>query len=169
MRYLVLLLGLCCLSACGFTPLYQASGNGANITDELSFVNIAPIPDRLGQVMRNHLLTTLNTGANSKYELRIVLNQESLGYGTRSDAAATQEQLTITADIKLVDPSTDTILYSDSLFARTSFDLVLSDFSNVIQREDSAERLVIEISERIHRRLALYFRNTPDKSVGETG
>jgi LPS-assembly lipoprotein len=161
MRYAALLLVLWSLSACGFKPLYQATGEGAEITQELSFIDVAPIPDRLGQVMRNHLLTTLNTAGNSKYELRIVLKQDSLGYGTRPDAAATQEQLTLTADVNLIDPATEQVLYSDSLFARTSFDLVLSDFSNVVQREDSAKRLAIEISERIHRRLALYFRNLP--------
>ncbi|UTW55446.1 LPS assembly lipoprotein LptE [Kordiimonas sp. SCSIO 12610] len=163
MRYLALILSLCFLSACGFTPLYQTANNGANVSNELSFIDVAPIPDRLGQVMRNHLLTTFNVGANSKYELRITLNQESLGYGTRPDAAATQEQLTVTAEIKLIDPSTESVLYSDNLFARTSFDLVLSDFSNVVQREDSAERLAIEIGERIHKRLALYFKNTVEQ------
>jgi LPS-assembly lipoprotein len=168
MRYSALLLVFIMLAGCGFTPLYKTTDGGADINSELSLINVAPIPDRLGQVMRNHLLTTLNTSGNSKYELRIDLNQESLGYGTRPDAAATQEQLTITADIKLVDPATDTILYSDTLFSRTSFDLVLSDFSNVIQREDSAERLALEISERVQRRLAYYFQNngsSPNKSA----
>ncbi len=169
MRFSVLLLAVCILTGCGFTPLYQTTDNGAEIGNELSFVNVAPISDRLGQVMRNHLLTTLNTGSDSRYELRVQLSQDSLGYGTRPDAAATQEQLTITADIQLVDITTETLVFSDSMFSRTSFDLVLSDFSNVVQREDSAERLAIEISERIHRRLALYFRNNPDTSVKPAG
>jgi LPS-assembly lipoprotein len=151
------------LGGCGFTPLYQDSGPDAPIGEFFADIDVAPIADRLGQQMRNELLTNFKGASASRYELRVVLGQDSLGYGTRPDAAATQEQLTLNANVVLYDRTTDQIVYDNAFTARTSFDLVLSDFSNVVQREDSARRLALQISERIYRRVAVYFRGL-DKS-----
>ncbi len=146
------------LTACGFKPLYQAGETTTHMQTELANVQIAPIPDRLGQIMRNNLLDRLNA-SGSGYRLEVVLEQSSEGFGTRPDSASTQEQLTMVAHVRLISQKTgdDEILLEDNLRARTSYDLVLSDFAIVTQREDSARRLVLELSERIHRRLALYF------------
>src|SRR5262245_49424834 len=47
------------LSACGdtgFRPLYGASGIGANANERLAQVDVAPIPGRVGQRVRNELI-----------------------------------------------------------------------------------------------------------------
>lgn len=156
MRIFLVILALC-LSACGFKPLYEAGGSSEAMQQELSAVSVAPIPDRLGQIMRNRLLDRLNVSGVEKYSLHIAFEQSSEGYGVRPDAATTQEQLTVTAQVKLVSLSDDEVLFEDTLRASTSFDIVLSDFATVTQREDSARRLVLELAERTHRRIALYF------------
>ncbi len=147
------------LAACGFTPLYEAGGSSAVMQEKLSAVDVAPIPDRIGQIMRNRLLDRLNVSAKRDYELQVVLTQTTEGYGVRPDTAITQEQLTLIAHVKLVALADETVLFEENMRARTSYDLVLSDFSTLIQREDSARRLVLQLAERIHRRLALQFAN----------
>jgi len=145
------------LSACGFKPLYEAGGSSAQMQAELAAIDVAPIHDRIGQVMRNRLLDRLNASAKQKYQLSIILRQSTEGYGVRPDTATTQEQLTIVASVKLTALADDTLLFEEEMRARTSYDLVLSDFATLTQREDSARRLVLELAERIHRRLALQF------------
>jgi len=145
------------LAACGFKPLYEAGGSSAAMQAKLSAIEVAPIPDRLGQIMRNRLLDRLNVTASREYRLDIVLMQATEGYGVRPDAATTQEQLTVRAQVKLVSLVDETVLFEEEMRVRTSYDIVLSDFATVTQREDSARRLVLELAERIHRRLALQF------------
>ena len=147
------------LTACGFTPLYEAGGSSQAMAGHLSAVEVGPIPARLGQVMRNRLLARLNRGTTAKYHLAVTLEEKREGYGTRPDAAVTQEELTLVARFTLTAIGEEAPVISDSFRLRTSYDLVQSDFATVTQREDSAQRLALELAERIHRRLALYFSN----------
>ena len=156
MRFLALIAALT-LAACGFQPLYEAGGSSAVMQERLSSVEVGPIPDRLGQVMRNRLTARLNASGTPDYRVEVALTQSSETFGVRPDTATTQEQLTMVAAVRLIDLDSGEPVLEDSFRARTSFDLVLSDFATVSQREDSAERLALELAERIHRRLALHF------------
>lgn len=155
------------VSACGFTPIYGPEG--AVGTAMLDRLQVAPMPERLGQVMRNRLMENLGAG-DIDFELKITLRENLFQFGRRGedlitgapgDAAATQEQVTLYADYELVDLRNETVLISDTLVAESSFDLVLSDFAIVTQRENTFERLALQIADRLERRLALYFNNNP--------
>jgi len=156
MRILALI-SLLLLAGCGFKPLYEAGGSSAAMQAKLSAIDVAPISDRIGQIMRNRLLDRLNASGPQEYRLDITLSQSTEGYGVRPDTATSQEQLTMIASVKLAALQDETVLFEEELRARTSYDIVLSDFATVTQREDSARRLVLELAERIHRRLALQF------------
>jgi LPS-assembly lipoprotein len=145
------------LTACGFRPLYEAGGSSGAMQEHLASIEVAPIPDRLGQQMRNRLLDRLNTGGVPRYRLEVTLAQESEGYGIRPDAAATQEQLTVYATVKLVDLNGEGLVFEENMRSTTSYDLVLSDYAILTRREDSARRLVLELAERIHPRPAFHF------------
>lgn len=153
----LLFIALFVLSACGFRPLYEAGGSSQAMQAHLASVEIAPIADRLGQVMHNHLLDRLNVAGRADYRLTVSLDQSTQGFGIRPDAAATQEQLTLVATVVFTRLDGEEVIFAEDMRARTSYDLVLSDFASVQQREDSERRLALELAERIHRRLALYF------------
>lgn len=158
------------LTACGFQPLYEAGGSSTAMQAHLASVEVGPIADRLGQIMRNRLVSRLNAQGRAEYRLDVALDQSSETFGVRPDTATTQEQLTIVATMRLVSVDTDEPVLEQSFRARTAFDLVLSDFATVSQREDSAQRLVLELAERIHRRLALHFAQTDiDQAETDTG
>lgn len=147
------------LTGCGFQPLYQAEGgNSELVLTKLASIDIAPIPDRLGQIMRNRMLDLFGTTSNPDYRLSVVISDEIEGYGFREDAAVTQEQVTMIATITLHEMTSDALEFETTLRARTSYDVVLSDFATYSQREDTKRRLVEELAEQLHRRLALHFR-----------
>jgi len=151
-------------AACGFQPLYKDGLDGA-VGAGIAGVEVGPIPDRLGQEMRNRLIERLGSSGATDYRLDVSLTTETEGFGIRPDAAATQEQMILTATIRLVPIGQDAPVIEDTLRARTSYDLVLSDYATVMEREDAARRLAYDLAERIHRRLALYFsEKRKDKS-----
>lgn len=156
------------LASCGFKPLYEAGGSSTEMQAFLAAVDVAPIPDRIGQVMQNRLVSRLASNGRSEYRLEVALEQSSENFGVRPDTATTQEQLTMVATMRLIPVGAEKPVLTESLRARTSFDLVLSDFATVTQREDSARRLALELAERIHRRLALYFSKKADQSAQAT-
>jgi len=154
---IIAVISLLFLTACGFQPLYEAGGSSSAMQTYLASVEVGPIKGRVGQIMRNRLVSRLNGAGNPEYRLDVGLQQNSETFGVRPDTATTQEQLTLTAGVRLVSLKTGEPVLEENFRARTSFDLVLSDFATVSQREDVANRLALELAERIHRRLALHF------------
>lgn len=153
------------LAGCGFKPLYgpesAAAGNSA-----FSRIQVASIPDRVGQTLYRDLSATLTGSAGADYELQVNLRQEFLGFGLRGDdivtgapgdASAQQEQQTLYADARLVHLATGEAIWTRTLRAESAYDLVQSDFAINSQREDTARRLALQLSERLERQLAAYF------------
>jgi len=157
MKALTFTLLLLVLSGCGFRPLYESQGSAEAMRVQLYGVEVAPMPDRLGQVMRNRLLEWLDKSASPTHRLEVTLDSSEEVFGIRPDESAAQEQVTLIASVRLVDLNTDEAVWEQSLRGRTSYDLVLSDFSNVMQREDANRRLALDLASQIHSRLALYF------------
>lgn len=147
------------LAACGYSPLYKEGGPSATSSiAQLEQIEIAPMKDRLGQEMQNRLLDLLGGTATPNYTLNITLDAKIEGYGFRPDAAVTQEQVTVTAYVQLTDNRDESVAFTTTITDRTSYDVVLSDFATVTQRDDAKRRLVRELSDQLHRRLALHFR-----------
>ena len=159
MRAVLFLILALMLSGCTFRPVYEAGGSTEALTAALSSVEVAPVPDRLGQIMTNQLVDRIGGGGSLDYRLEIALDQSTRGFGVRQDASVAQEELILLATMRLVDLDGKAVV-EETLRARSSYDVVLSDFANVQQREDAARRLVLDLANRIERRLVLYFSDT---------
>ena len=154
------IISLCLLvAACGYTQLYTDNKSATADIAALNQIRIMPIDERLGVVMYNRLQDIFGTATQENYQLNIQLIEEIEGFGFRSDAAVTQEEVRVIANVRLVRLVDDELVYAEALTERTSFDVALSDFANETQRDDAKERLVRELAEQLHRRLAIYFRN----------
>lgn len=143
------------LAACSFRPVYEAGGSTEALIASLDSVEVAPMPDRLGQIFTNHMIDRIG-GGNPEYRLEVSLDQTTRGFGVRQDASVAQEELIMTAAMRLVDLDGKAVV-EESMRARSSYDVVLSDFANVQQREDTARRLALDLANRVERRLVLYF------------
>ena len=159
MRGFTLLLSLA-LSGCGFSPQYgslnpnQAS-SGANL---IAAIQVAPIPDRIGQIMQNALidrLTPRGVPDAPDYELRLALEEEREGFGVEPDREVTRERLRLTARYFLIDLATGEAVVADQARTLVSYDIVQSDFATLVTREDNlaeaAETLVEDIVARLAR------------------
>ena len=164
MRYLTVILAFF-VASCGFTPLYGTQNNDVNITSSLQSVRINPLEGRLGQLITNELIEDLYQTSgeqNTKYELFLDVSEEVNVYGFNQDRSTTRESYAQTINYRLVDIDTQEEVTSGVAIARTSYDVVQSDFSNFSAKQDAVERMVDEISQNITRKLAVFFRNSSE-------
>jgi LPS-assembly lipoprotein len=89
------------LTACGFHPLFASSENyGGNADPALAQVQIANIPDREGQELRNLLIDKMQHAGrptDPKYDLVVTLQKNQSDMGIRTDATSARSQLSVTA------------------------------------------------------------------------
>ena len=155
---LVALLGL--VGGCGFRPLYGQPTSGHGTVAELAAVAVNPIPDRLGQLVRNHLrdqLAPRGTPARPRYRLEIALASASEGLAIKRDEEITRSNLRLTASFTLrSSPSGETLLQGHTRSV-ASYNLVRSDFANLIAKRDAESRVARETGDQIATRLAIFF------------
>jgi len=166
-RYLTFpgfLLALLLLGACGFKPMYGENSADPGLQETFSGIEIAPVPDRIGQVVRNHLLDRINPyGSPSApdYVLNIQLVQSTEGFGFRSDESVTRESLTLEAAFTLTDSKTGEVVLEDLARSVHSYDVVQSDFANYSAQQDAEARTALQVSEMITANLGMYFKSRP--------
>lgn len=86
------------LSACGFTPIYGQTGEGA-VGTQLSRIAISTPDDRLGYRLREQLEDSFGRNGNlpPQWRLETEVEQSRISLGRRIDDTATRYQLTVSA------------------------------------------------------------------------
>jgi LPS-assembly lipoprotein len=158
------LLALClCAAGCGFEPLY--AGGGQSVAAHYAEVDVANIPDRDGQFLRNALIDRLYVGgrpADAKYELKIdPLKETSTDLGIQKDATVTRTQIEISARLRLVDRETARTLLDRTVRAVGGYDVLDQQYTTVITRQSVTENILTELSDNVLRELDLYFKRGP--------
>ncbi len=160
--FLAGLTALLLLSGCGFKPMYGENSAGEGLTQDFSTVAIAQIDDRIGQIVRNHLLDRMNPYGEPSapdYLLQIALDKALEGYGFRSDESVTRESLTLTAVYRLVDQASGKVVLEDEVRAIQAYDVVQSDFANFSAQQDAEARTAERIAEMLAARIGLFFKS----------
>lgn len=150
------------VAGCGFTPLYAENPSGEGLVADFEGVYIAPIPDRIGQQVRNHLLDRINPmgePSGADYTLRVTLEPSVEGFGFRSDESITRESLTLTAYYQLVDQRNGNVVLEDQVRAIQAYDVVQSDFANFSAQQDAEARTTLQVAELLTARLGLFFKS----------
>lgn len=151
------------LAGCGFRPLYQEAeptAGSASVGSELAAVEIAPIPDRAGQLVRNDLLYHMNAiegGGAAAYRLDVRLAESISELAVESTGFATRSNLRLAASYSLVDLSTGRQLVLGRSRAISSYNIVDASFSTLTAQNAARERAAARIAEDIRARLAAYF------------
>jgi len=155
-RVLALAVPMLCLglAACGFRPMHASQSFGA--APVAADIVVAPIPDRLGQQVRNALidqLTPRGLPARPAYELVVALSDEVEGYGFEPDREVTRERVRLTALYRLMDLTSGEAVLAGEARALVAYDVVQSDFAAFATRQDAreeaAQTLVADIVARI--------------------
>ena len=148
------------LTACGFQPLYGENPVSTPVAERLSRIKVAPIADRIGQIVKNHLedaLTPLGPSSAPLYVLEVTLVEEVDGFGFRSDESITRENLRLEATYRLLRSDNNQPVLVGSARSNMAYDVVRSDFANLSAREDAKRRTAEQLVHIIANRLSLHF------------
>ncbi|MBS8274958.1 hypothetical protein DYI21_15305 [Thalassospira tepidiphila] len=156
------LVALTTLSACGFRPLYATAGDDYQTAANMAQVKVALINDRVGQLTRNALLETLTPrgqSSNPLYDLSVTLTESTSEQGFTKDNEATIADYLIDADYQLVRRSDSKVLRNGRVRARTSYNIVDSEFAS-IEAEDAARTdAVHNLAQQLANQVAIGLRS----------
>ena len=148
-------------SSCGFEPLYSERNNDST-QKYLDKLYIEPIPGRLGQIVRNQLLISLQVNSYVKsplYSLFINLDTERRPVAFKLDKTITRYNLEMISEFSLVNNENGEIIFIETNRSIAAYSIVLSEFANITAAQDAERRAAIDISQQIVKRLGIYFSN----------
>jgi LPS-assembly lipoprotein len=155
-------------SACGFRPLYGNGGLGAN-APQLSSVYVEPVSERVGYELRNSLLDLLNSGPaqSSLYRLKLYLAERDDPVILQTNTSITRFNYSLTAHYELL-PRGDTVpVKAGDVTAFAAYNVAAAPylFATTAGQRDARNRAATEIAERLRTELAVYLRETAERSA----
>jgi LPS-assembly lipoprotein len=159
--FAILMLSLA-VAGCGFKPMYgdNATATSGPVSAKMESIDIRPIPDRLGQVVRNELVDAIapqGPSGTPVYELALKVGEEREDVGLRQNASATRANYRMSAKFELREIASDKVVLTGTTWAETAFDIVQQDYPTVIAQQDAQEKLAAELAEEIKTRIAVFF------------
>ncbi len=159
------------LSACGFRPLYGERSDGESVVTALAAIEIAPLPDRLGQMVHNHLLDVLTprgAPADPRYRLHLTLTRTKEAVAIEQDESVARYGLDLMAEYHVTAVADGEEITSGQVRTSGTFDVVRSDFATLKAEQDVERRLAEQVGNRIKLNLAIHFERNLE-TEGEAG
>lgn len=148
-------------TGCGFQPLYShGSGNSSHVLNQLSRIQINPVENRTGQILRNLLqdkLTPLGLPSSPTYKLTIALKETRSDMAILRDSTSTFAKVKMDAKYQLINIETKNVLDSGTVTSTAVFNIVSSEYANLSAQKDARRRTARIISDSVRERLALFF------------
>ncbi len=153
------------LTGCGFQPVYMptASGNAGAAQRELAAIEVALLPNRPGQELRQALQERLEMGASGvahRYELDVSFGISGEGIAILPDSTATRVRLIGTANWTLVaqDPGR-TRITNGSAKSVDGFNVISEQYFAADLSNEAVQRRIAEaLADQITLQLASFFR-----------
>jgi LPS-assembly lipoprotein len=154
------------LSACGFEPLYgPQSSQRPEVCEQLAQIKVARIPDREGQILRNHLIDILSPNGQPVFPaacLNVQLIKTKVDVNVRKDGTAMRYKITLVANISLCDPETNQMFYTDRATVVNAYyiggNTAVAAYSTVISERDAVKKALKLLAENIQLLLASYYK-----------
>jgi LPS-assembly lipoprotein len=145
-----------CSDGSGFHPLYATSFGGAAVEEKLAKVDIAPIPGRVGQRVRNELIFQSTGGGvplPPEYRLEIAINESLTSTLVKVDGRANAQVYNLDAIFTLVRIRDKAVILHGRSSSRAAFDRLTSIFANVEAQKDAENRAAKTLGEELRTRL----------------
>ena len=147
------------LAGCGLQPLYGSTASGSRLAAVMSGVEVAPVPGRVGQRVRNELIFE-NTGGGgaapqSTYKLDIVIKENVTNELVQITGDAKSQVYELDATFKLIARDGRVVLEGKAT-SRAAYERFQTIFSNVRARVDAENRAARTVAESIKIRIASY-------------
>jgi LPS-assembly lipoprotein len=158
----VLVAAALALGGCGYRPLYGSSADSAGVTATLASVSIPEPTDRVGQLIRNDLISSMRSGSGEdRYLLTLTPVVKRTGIIDRPQPAVTRQAINLSVSYELTDKQTGQRLHAGKTFSQASFDVIRQPFADLQAETNATERAAHEVSADIRTRVAAYFSSHP--------
>lgn len=148
----------------GFKPMYGSLSTGGTSSDKkLAQIDVATIPGRVGQQLRNEIIYQTTGGGNPAqpiYKLEVAIRESVTATLVQQTGDARGQVYNLDASFKLVRLSDKQVVLEGSSFSRAGFERFSSIFSNVRARMDAENRAAKTMGEELKTRLAAYLSST---------
>ena len=148
----------------GFHPLYASpSIVGTDVSAKLASMEVAPIPGRVGQRLRNELIYQSTGGGRSAepvYRLEIVMTESITPTLVQIDGNSSGSVYNLDAAFRLVRLNDKSVALQGKSFGRATFQRFDSVFSNVRARHEAEDRAANTIAEDLKSRIAAFLSNS---------
>src|SRR5690606_36557454 len=141
-------------------PVYGTRLDGSSTSRDLASVGIVQQPTRLGQLIRNELLSTIAPAGRQEaqaYVLELVPQATEEVVIRDFDTGVLRRSFRVEASFRLTEPGREGELYSCRTFALASYDRTDTPFADMRARIAAEERAAREDGADIATRLAAYF------------
>jgi LPS-assembly lipoprotein len=145
-------------AACGFEPLH---GRASAVSQRLAQVDVAPIADRAGQLVRNRLLDYFEPPSGNVpalYRLDVDVSEAKDGLAIEEDRTVTRFNLRLQATYRLLRIATGQALLEGETNALAAYNVIRSDYANLIAERDARARAAQDIGDAIGLRVAVTLR-----------
>ncbi len=145
---------------CGFRPLHGSQ------TVALPALEIAPIGDRLGQIMRNQLrdrLVPTKPSDRPPYRLAVHLDVSKEGLAIAKDESATRFTVRLAARFEIVDLAAGNTLHKGNARATAAYNVVSSDFATLSAERDAERRAAREVAAELITQVAVFFSRRAER------
>lgn len=161
---LALLLTSGALSGCGFQPLYAKNPTESTVYNQgFPQVDIGPINDRLGQILRNELVDRINPRGVARtpaFRLDVSAMERRSDIVILRDSTATFAKFIVEVNWSLLDLQSNEVVTKGRNERTSSFSISSSEYAILQAEKDARQRAATELAEDIRLRLALYFNRT---------
>ncbi|MCB1562052.1 MAG: hypothetical protein KDJ75_00610 [Alphaproteobacteria bacterium] len=149
------------LTACGFQPLYGShNASRAGVEDTLAQIDIANIPDREGQYLRNALIDRFyrhGRPSDPVYMLQISPVRETLtDLDITKSSDATRGQLRLSTHMTLIERASGEVVLNHDLTSITSYNILGSEFSTRVSEENTRLNALNDLARQIELQASLY-------------
>lgn len=165
MKFLLSMLLLLVLSACGFSPMYGENGTGKtglSTAQGLDQVDINLIPNESGVYLRNILIDNFYRGgypSSPRYRLSVPeLSEVVTDLDITINSETTRRQIWVSTTISLLDIETGKVVLSRYVTAQNSYNVLGSHFTTRISEKDAREAVLNDLARQIETQVALYFK-----------
>lgn len=158
------------LSGCGFQPLYGVHEQG-HVIEDFSYVNVAPMADRIGQQLHNELERLLHPNGKApraRFRLTADLTEGKSSLAVKKSAFATRANLNVQANYKLQQTNSGKDVLSATNSITVSYNIFDSQFATLMAEKDARKRAIRELAHEIRIRLAVYLRDPPKELPGQS-
>ena len=162
---ILLLVAALVLAGCGYRPLYGSTATDPGVAGRLASIAIAEPTDRPGQLIRNELISSMQTGkGEDKYLLNLTTTVKDNDVIAKKQPAVTRQAVFITTEFELIDRSNGAVLTKGTTCARVPYDVIRQPFADMQAQTDATERAAHEIGADIRTRIAAYFAKQQQSS-----